>query len=234
MRLGVPVVRALALVVVLQWAAVGPASAQSSAEIAAEPILKLPSSETVVPGQCLTREELDHIAGLNALRRPTVGVEGDGDDPAPFDPHYFIGTWRIEGVLPESPLGPSGDFVGTETIRHVEGCTYEGTLEATQGGESFRVESRMVYDRREHYLVRTEIDSRGSTIMKIGPMRGDPGGFTSHHWIAPAIEQAGTVVRMSGRTFVSSPYAYRLRMEMAIDDEPSMNFGTLWWERVED
>jgi hypothetical protein len=181
------------------------------------------------------RGRVDDSEGtLNALRRPTVGVEGDGDDPAPFDPHYFIGTWRIEGVLPESPLGPSGDFVGTETIRHVEGCTYEGTLEATQGGESFRVESRMVYDRREHYLVRTEIDSRGSTIMKIGPMRGDPGGFTSHHWIAPAIEQAGTVVRMSGRTFVSSPYAYRLRMEMAIDDEPSMNFGTLWWERVED
>ncbi len=102
-----------------------PLAAQTADEVEAEPIVKLQPGETRVPGQCLTQQELDLIDGLNALRRPTVGVEGDdeGDDMAPFNPHYFVGTWEIEGVLPESPLGEAGEFLGTETIRHVEGCT---------------------------------------------------------------------------------------------------------------
>ena len=99
--------------------------AQTREEIAAEPIVKLQPGETNAPGQCLTQQELDLIDRLNTLRRPTVGVEGEdqGDDSAPFDPHYFVGTWTFEGVLPESPLGEAGDFVGTETVRHVSDCT---------------------------------------------------------------------------------------------------------------
>ena len=102
-------------------AATSPLTAQTPAQIEAEPIVKLQSGQTPVPGQCLTQQELALVDALNALRRPTVGIEADGDDQAPFDPHYFIGSWRIEGVLPESPLGESGDFLGTETVRYVDG-----------------------------------------------------------------------------------------------------------------
>ncbi len=208
-------------------------TAQSRAEIAAEPIVKLQPGETPVPGECLTQQELDLTDALNALRRPTVGVEADGDDQTPFDPHYFIGTWQVEGVLPESPLGEGGDFVGTETIRHVDGCTYESTLEATVAEERITISSRMIYDRRARYLIRIENDSRGFELVKGGLLRGDPGGFSSHYWEAPSITLEGTRVRLKGRTFIGSPYAFRLRMQMAIDDEPFSNFGTLWWERVE-
>ncbi len=208
-------------------------TAQSRAEIAAEPIVKLQPGETPVPGECLTQQEFDLINALNALRRPTVGVEADGDDQTPFDPHYFIGTWQVEGVLPESPLGEGGDFVGTETIRHVDGCTYESTLEATVAEERITVSSRMIYDRRAQYLIRIEDDSRGFELVKGGLLRGDPGGFSSHYWEAPSITLEGTRVRLKGRTFIGSPYAFRLRMQMAIGDEPFSNFGTLWWERVE-
>ncbi len=70
------------------WVAVR-AVAQSPAEIEAEPLAKLQPGETAVPGQCLTEQELDLIGRLDALTRPTVGVEGSGggDDPAPFEPH---------------------------------------------------------------------------------------------------------------------------------------------------
>ncbi len=214
-------------------AGASPLAAQTLAEIEAEPIVKLQRGETPVPGQCLTQQELALIDALNALRRPTVGIEADGDDQAPFDPHYFVGSWRIEGVLPESPLGESGDFLGTETVRYVDGCTYESTLEATLADERITISSRMIYDRRMHYLIRIEDDSRGFELVKGGPLRGDPGGFTSHHWEAPSITHEGSVVRLKGRTFISSPYAYRLRMQMSIGDEPFANFGTLWWERVE-
>ena len=108
--------------------AASPLAAQTPAQVEAEPLVKLQPGETVVEGQCLTRQELDLVAGLNALSRPTVGPEGvktleegDGDDVRPFDPHYFVGTWEIDGPVPESALGESGDMVGTETVRHLGG-----------------------------------------------------------------------------------------------------------------
>ena len=64
-------------------------------------------------------------------------------------------------MLPESPLGESGYFVGTETVRHVDGCTYESTIEATLEDEEITISSRMIYDRRAKYLIRIENDSRG-------------------------------------------------------------------------
>ena len=151
-------------------------------------------------GQCLTGQELDLIARLNALRRPTLGVEGDaeGDDPAPFDPHYFVGTWEVEGVLPDSPLAESSEFVGTETVRHVEGCTYASTIEASTFDGDVTVESILVYDRRIRYLVRLEEDSRGWELLKVGRLGGDPGGYFSHHWEAAPIERGGSRVRLAG------------------------------------
>ena len=106
--------RALAVCTTLFVAVVAPLAAQTPEQIEAQPVVKLQPGETMVPGQCLTQQELDLIDGLSVLRRPTVGVEEDGDDPAPFDPHFYIGMWEIEGVLPESPLGPAGEFLGTE------------------------------------------------------------------------------------------------------------------------
>jgi len=210
-----------------------PLAAQTDAEIEAEPVVKLQAGETPVRGQCLTQQEFDLNNALNALRRPTVGVEADGDDQTRFDPHYFVGSWEIEGVLPESPLGESGEFLGTETVRHVDGCTYESTIEATLEGERVTISSRMIYDRGARYLIRIENDSRGFELVKVGLVRGDPGGFTSHHWEAPAITREGSRVRLKGRTFISSPYAYQVRMQMSVGDEPFSNFGTLRWERVE-
>lgn len=213
--------------------AASPVAAQTPDQIEAEPIVKLQPGETPVPGECLTNQELDLIESLNGLRRPTVGVEGEGDDQAPFNPHYFIGTWKIEGVLPESPLGEADDFLGTETIRHVEGCTYESTIEATVADEAVMVTVMMVYDRRSKYMVRLEEDSRGFRLLKTGRVGGDPGGYSTHHWSAPAITRQGSQVRLRGTTFAASPDNVRLRMRMSVDGGPFTNFGTVWWQRVE-
>ncbi len=207
-------------------------AAQTRAQIAAQPVVKLQPGATPVPGECLTQQEFDLNNALNALRRPTVGVEADGDDQTVFDPHYFVGTWQIEGVLPESPLGESGDFLGTETVRHVDGCTYESTVEVTFADEEITISSRMIYDRGAQYLILIEDDSRGFELVKGGLLRGDPGGFFSHYWEAPAITREGGRVRLKGRSFIASPDAYRLRMQMSVGDEPFSNYGTLWWERV--
>ena len=228
--------RNVAPAVCLLLAVAASAAAQTPAELEAEPIVKLQPGETEVDGQCLTEQELDVIARLNALRRPTLGVEGDneGDDPAPFDPHYFVGRWEVEGVLPDSPLAQSSEFVGTETVRHVEGCTYASIIEASTFDGDVTVESVLVYDRRMKYMVRLEEDSRGFELLKVGRVGGDPGGYFSHHWEAAPIERQGGRVRLAGRTFMLSPFHYDVRMRMSVDGEPFVNYGTLRWRRLDE
>ena len=173
---------ALAVCLLLTFAAA--VAAQTPRELEAEPVVKLQAGETEVAGQCLTEQELDLIARLDALRRPTLGVEGDGegDDPAPFDPHYFVGRWEVEGVLPDSPLAESSEFVGTETVRHVEGCAYASTIEAATLDGDVTVESILVYDRRMKYLVRLEEDSRG-----FEPPQGRPRRRRSRRVLLPPL-----------------------------------------------
>ena len=228
-------IRASACTVLLLAAAAAPAGAQTTAQIEAEPLVKLQPGETLTPDQCLSQQELALIAGLNALRRPTVGVEreGEGDDPAPFDPHYLIGEWHIEGVLPESPLAPAGYFVGTETVRHAGGCTYESRIEATVDDAPVTVDALMVYDRRAKYLVRIEDDSRGFRLVKVGRVGGDPGGYYSHHWEAAPVTRGDAGIRLRGRTYMTSPFAFQVRTRMSTDGGPFVNFGAVWWERSE-
>ena len=91
-------------------------------------------------------------------------------------------------------------------------------------------------DNRDGYLARLDERSRipmgeGEAVM--AALRGDAGGFSSHYWETPAITVEGSTVRLKGRTFLASPGAFRLRMEMSVGDEPFSNYGTVWWERVE-
>ena len=230
----------LAFAATLAVLVAAPLAAQTPAEVEREPLVKLLPGETPVDGECLTEQELDLLARLEALSRPTVGVEGVpgiddgiGDDPMPFDPHYFIGTWMIEGVIPESALGVAGEFAGTETVRHVSGCTYESTVEAAVDDAPVTIEALMIYDRRATYLVRIEDDSRGFRLVKLGRVGGDPGGYFSHHWEAAPITREGSSIRLRGRTYMTSPFAYQVRTRISTDDGPFVNFGSVWWERAE-
>jgi hypothetical protein len=206
-------------------------AAAQPAQPAVEPPVKLKAGDTPVPGECLTREELDLNAALQALKRPTRGVEQEGDDAPRFNPNYFVGTWNIEGVLPESPLGSAGEITGVETVRHLDGCTYESTMKAKSPDGAFTVKTLMVYDRRAGYMVRQEQDSRGFQLLKTGVVGGDAGGYFTHHWEAPQVTYKGKPLRLKGNTFLASPENFRLRMQISVDGKTYANFGTIWWRR---
>ena len=212
--------------------AAAPLAAQTRAQLTAEPVVKIQPGETAVPGECLTRQQLDLIKALNALHRPTLGTEGNADDQAPFDPNYFIGTWSISGVLPDSALGIGGDFVGTEIVRRVDGCTYESTIQATLPEGKVTIKALTVYDRKADYMVRVEDDSRGFRILKVGPVGGDPGGYSSHFWETQPMARQRSQVRLKGRTLMSSPDAFRVSMQISDNAGPFTNFGSLQWARV--
>lgn len=211
---------------------IGAVTADAQAQ-PAQPPVRLQPGETPVAGQCLTQQELDLAKSLQALTRPTRGAEyADHDDQPRFDPHYFVGTWRIEGVLPESPLGAAGEFTGIETVRYVSNCSYESTIQAKLAGNAFTVKALQVYDRRAKYMVRLEQDSRGFQLLKTGPVGGDSGGYFTHHWEVPAFMYKGKKVRLTGTTFLASPVNHRLRMMISTDDQPPVNYGTTWWRRL--
>jgi hypothetical protein len=197
-----------------------------------QPSVKLAAGETPVAGECLTKQELDLNRGLLALTRPTRGAESqqDADDPPRFNPQYLVGTWTVEGILPESPLGPAGEIGAIETVRHLRDCTYEATLTA-KGTIAFTTKSLIVYDRHASYMVRIEQDSRGFQLLKTGSVGGDTGGYFSHHWQAADVLVKGKRVRLQGTSFFASPDNYRLRMQIAVDDQPPSAFGTIWWRR---
>jgi hypothetical protein len=195
--------------------------------------VKLQPGETPVPGECLTREELDLNDRLHALTRPTRGAEAgrDADDSLQFNPSYLAGKWNVEGVVPDSALGSAGDISGVDIVRHLRDCTYESTLQVKGGGLTYTVKSLVVFDRHAGYMVRSEQDSRGFQILKIGIVGGDAGGYFSHHWQTAEFTYKGKRVRLLGTSFYASPEDYRVRMQIAVDDQPFVAYGTLWWRR---
>jgi len=200
---------------------------QSNAPQSKPKLLVRAEGETVVPGKCLYKEDLDLIAARNALNRTTL----NNDQEAPFDPDYLIGRWKFEYEVPESALGPEGTISGTETIQYSGACLYEGSIQAKGPAGPFTIKATMLYDPSAHYMVTLERDSRGFEVLKSGRVGGDGGGFYTHAWQAAPFTFKGKKVRLKGSTFMSSPINLRRRTEISEGSDPFVNLGTAWFQR---
>jgi hypothetical protein len=63
-----------------------------------------------------------------------VDGQGPPQQPGPENKalEHFVGTWKMEGTMKPSPMGPGGAFTGTETCRMFDGgfhvvCDTEGS-----------------------------------------------------------------------------------------------------------
>jgi hypothetical protein len=177
--------------------------------------------------QCLSDADVELIAKLKALTRPTRV-----DDPAPpFNPDYFVGTWAMEWDAPESPLAPEGMHSGTLTFRHVDGCFYEGEL-VGQGpsGPAYTTKIQVMYDTTAKYLTWIETDSRGYTLLKPGTIGADSGGYFTHYFETQAFKasKTGQDLHIKGSTFLASPSNFRIRRSISVGGDPYMNLGEMW------
>ena len=68
-------------------------------------------------------------------------------------------------------------------------------------------------------------------MLQAGVIGGDAGGYFSHHWQSPEFTYKTKRVRLQGTSFFASPENYRVRMQIAVDDQPYTAYGTLWWRR---
>lgn len=180
--------------------------------------------------QCLGDAELQVLAKLKALNRPT-----SPDDPVPpFNPDYFVGVWTMEYDAPDTPLAPEGMHTGTLTVRHVDGCYYEGELSAKgPRGAVYTQKIQIVYDTSAKYLTWIETDSRGYTLFKPGTIGADLGGYFTHYFETQGFKPSknGPELHVKGNTFVASPSNFRIRRSLSVDGEAYMNIGEMWFRK---
>ena len=177
--------------------------------------------------ECLSDADRELIAKLKALNRPTT----EKDPPPPFNPDYFVGTWSMEYDAPESPLAPDGVQAGTLTVKHVDGCFYEGDLVAKGPGGEFKTRIQIMYDAAAKYLTWIETDSRGYTLFKPGTIGADSGGYFTHYFETQGFKVGGQDIHVKGSTFLASPSNFRVRRSISIAGEAYMNLGEAWFRK---
>jgi hypothetical protein len=180
--------------------------------------------------QCLSDADLQVIARLKALNRPT-----SPDDPLPpFNPDYFVGTWAMEYDAPDTPLAPEGMHAGTLTFKHVDGCYYEGDLTAKDPkGATYTTRIQLMYDAAGKYLTWIETDSRGYSLFKPGTIGADLGGYFTHYFETQGFKASknGQELHVKGSTFIASPSNFRIRRSLAVGGDPYMNIGEMWFRK---
>jgi hypothetical protein len=184
-------------------------------------------------GRCLLPDQQKVNDNYYALARAT-----SRDDAMPFwDPEYFVGTWDFDMRTQDSPLGSGGQSVGTLTIKpdSKNPCLYEGTLKGDDGdGKPFTRAITAAYDPAKKVLNWTEKDSRGYTIVMLGPIGGELGGLYHHHFgdeSSTPVVVGGKKLRIMGVSEMSSPAYFKVDMKFSMDGEPFRTYGRVMYEK---
>lgn len=160
--------------------------------------------------------------------RPT-----DPSDPMPPpNMDYFIGTWKFEWNVPESPLGPAGKIKGTETYKKMPDGSYDSEIAGEGPMGKFKGRALTTYNEKEKLVTRNEKDVFGISITKTGTIGGDLGGYYTIFWETEPIKKDGKTVKLKGKTLMLSPGNYRLQIQISVDGGPYTNFGNPWFTKA--
>ena len=98
----------------------------------------------------------------------------------------------MEWDAPESALAAEGVQAGTMTVKHVDGCFYEGELEREGAGRRVQDEdSESCTIPLAKYLTWIETDSRGYSLFKPGTIGADSGGYFTHYFETQGFKVGG-------------------------------------------
>ena len=165
---------------------------------------------------------------MPALDRPTQ--TGDEVPLLDFDA-YFLGTWTFEWSMPETPLGPAGDYTGTTVYTRVDGRFYQAVTEGKGPGGPFTVRELIAYHRENKTVARQITDSRGHGRLEFGPVGGDLGGIYNLHYESAPFTVGGKKIRVKNTLRLLSPLGYRIASSISVDGGPFTNLGNPWWRK---
>ncbi len=155
------------------------------------------------------------------------------DQVPKFNMDYFVGDWQFEWIVPDSPLGEGGPITGTESIRKLmDGRFYEITIkgEAQEGPYTGNGMIAYLDTPAGQYAIRYEF-TRGIALLEPGVLGGDLGGNYSHFWETPPFQHNGKTIKLKGRSYFTSPAAYRVNVEISIDAAAYQSLGAMFYTK---
>ena len=164
---------------------------------------------------------------------PDLGRPTQETDQVPlfdFD-DYFLGTWTFEWLVPESPLGPAGEIMGTTTYSAIGGRFYRAETKAKGPEGAFTIAERLAYHKENRTIARWVADSRGFSYMQMAAVGGDLGGFYNVHFESEPFAVNGRTIRVRDSMRMVSPVNYRVSTTIAVDAGRFTNFGNPWFKK---
>jgi len=176
---------------------------------------------------------------LAANAQPPAGQQPNTDDPnyrrpstsslPPFNLGYFEGTWTVDWDVPDSVFGEGGQITGTETYKcDANALSCESTVKQETPGGPVTQQVRMRYDASTQTITRDEKDSRGFSVRYVGHVSSDQGLYQIA-WTGDPFRYKGKKIALKSAASLSAPTAFRVRMQISVDDQPATNFGSPWW-----
>jgi len=167
--------------------------------------------------------------------RSSAGPTSSRDPTPKFNMNYFVGEWKFDSELAETPLGSALLGSGTEVVRNV----YDGRFwDVRIKGDGERASQTgfgviMYQDTfAGQSFVRYQVVG-GLPLLMTGELGCDLGGTCNMYFETPPFEQNGSILRLKGRYYMTSPVSYRLLLQISIDKQAFTNIGTIIYTKNE-
>ena len=165
---------------------------------------------------------------MPALGRPTES----GDQVPLFDfDTYFLGKWTFEWSMPETPLGPAGDYAGTTIYTKIDDRFYEALTEGKGPAGAFKTRELIAYHKENKTVARQITDTRGLSRLEFGPVGGDLGGIYNLIYESAPFKVGQKTIRLKNTLRLMSPLSYRVASSISVDGGPFTNLGNPWWQK---
>ena len=163
------------------------------------------------------------------------GVTTAETDAQPkFDMDYFVGEWTFESNMSDSPLGIGGPVSGRETIRNTwDGRFWDVVIDGEGPDGPFSGQGIIMYQDTfaGQSFARYEFTRPGAATLKTGMVGCDAGGSCNLNFETPPFEHHGSLLQLTGRYYLVSPFRYRVTTQISIDEGPYRNLGTVWYTK---
>jgi hypothetical protein len=108
-----------------------------------------------------------------------VSQQTSTPDPALKHLDAFVGKWKTEGQIKESPFGPSGKLVGTDTYEWLAGGFFLiHRVDVCMGDQKNESIEMIGYDASSNTYPMHSFDSQGNSIAMQARIKGDTWTFT--------------------------------------------------------
>lgn len=180
---------------------------------------------------------LTPIAGI--ARQAPAGQRPTTDDPnyrrpsasalPPFNLGYFEGTWTVDWDVPDSIFGEGGEITGTETYTcDAKALSCQSVVKAQAPSGAFTQQVQLRYNEATKTITRDEKDSRGFVVRHVGHVSSDSGLYQIAY-VSNPFKYKGKTLKLTSAASLSAPTAFRMRVQLAVGDEPPTSFGSPWW-----